>query len=44
VTQLRQIEASYLAHARLLKLDEWQQRSIFKRLAENICRLTSALQ
>ena len=44
VTQLRRIEAGYLAHSRLLKLDEWEKRSIFKRLAENVCRLTSALQ
>jgi cardiolipin synthase A/B len=44
VTQLRQIEAGYLERSKLLTLQEWQERSILHRLAENICRLTSALQ
>jgi cardiolipin synthase len=44
VTQLRQIEAGYLERSRLLTLEEWQQRSLLRRLAENICRLSSALQ
>lgn len=44
VTQLREIEEGYLARSRLLQLDEWNQRSILQRLAENIARLTAALQ
>ncbi|MGE5333441.1 MAG: cardiolipin synthase [Nitrososphaerota archaeon] len=44
VAQLREIEAGYLTRSQLLSLEAWQQRSIFKRLAENVCRLTSALQ
>jgi cardiolipin synthase A/B len=44
VAQLREIEADYLTRSELLSLEKWQTRSIFTRLAENISRLTSALQ
>lgn len=44
VVQLRQIEAGYLSRSKLLRLNEWRARSPLKRLAENIARLTSALQ
>ena len=44
VTRLRQIEAGYLSRAKLLTLEEWRKRSLPHRLAENVCRLTSALQ
>ncbi len=44
VTQLRAIEATYIERSKLLHLHEWQTRSILQRLAENIARLTSALQ
>jgi cardiolipin synthase A/B len=44
VSQLRQIEEEYLARSDLLHLREWQARSPLKRLAENIARLTAALQ
>jgi cardiolipin synthase len=44
VAQLREIEAGYLARSQLLELDKWQQRSLLTRLAENISRLTAALQ
>jgi cardiolipin synthase len=44
VARLRQIEAVYLSRAKLLTLEEWRRRSLLHRLAENVCRLTSALQ
>jgi cardiolipin synthase A/B len=44
VTQIREIEADYLSRSKLLTLEEWQSRSILRRLAENIARLSSALQ
>lgn len=44
VVQMRHIEASYLKRSKRVRLEEWQQRSILTRLAENVCRLTSALQ
>lgn len=44
VTQLRAIESTYIEHSKLLHLREWQTRALYKRLAENIARLTSALQ
>jgi cardiolipin synthase len=44
VVQLRHIEANYLKRSKHVRLEEWEQRSILTRLAENVCRLTSALQ
>ncbi|HEX6540142.1 MAG TPA: cardiolipin synthase [Ktedonobacterales bacterium] len=44
VARLREIETGYLARSKLLHLEEWEARSLPGRLAENICRLTSALQ
>jgi cardiolipin synthase len=44
VANLHALEAEYLSRSRLVSLSEWQARSSATRLAENISRLTSALQ
>jgi cardiolipin synthase len=44
VADLRRIEADYLQESRPLSLNEWRARPIQERLAENMARLTAALQ
>jgi len=44
VASLRSIEADYLRRSRQIQLCAWQQRAPGTRFAENIARLTSALQ
>jgi cardiolipin synthase len=44
VAQLRQIEAGYLEKSSPVRLDEWRTRLPRAKLAENMARLTAALQ
>ena len=44
VAELREIEAEYMRHSRLLQLDTWQARPLMTRFIDNLARLTSALQ
>jgi cardiolipin synthase len=44
VEKLREIEATYLSKAMPVTLEEWEKRPLFRRLFENIARLTSSLQ
>lgn len=44
VEYLRPIEAGYLSKSKQINLGEWEARSIWEKLFENISRLTAALQ
>jgi cardiolipin synthase len=44
VADLQEVATDYLRHARSLQLEEWQARSPFVKLFDNLARLTSALQ
>jgi cardiolipin synthase len=44
VSDMQQVFRGYLARAIPLRLEEWQTRSLYTRLLENIARLTAALQ
>ncbi|MBT1035546.1 cardiolipin synthase [Canibacter sp. lx-45] len=44
VRELDRVNATTIAHSRELTLREWQSRSVFVRLVNNLARLTSALQ
>ncbi|MBP1467883.1 cardiolipin synthase [Candidatus Chloroploca sp. M-50] len=44
VADLRQIEATYLERSMMLSRDIWAIRPLYRRLFENIARLTAALQ
>jgi cardiolipin synthase A/B len=44
VADLRQIEAGYLSKSKQINLGEWEARSIWEKLFENISRLTAAFQ
>lgn len=44
VTKMRMVEASYFANSRELKLAAWQKRPKWQKFADNLARLTSALQ
>lgn len=44
VAELRQIEATYLEHAKRVHVAEWSARPLSDKLYDNLARLTSALQ
>lgn len=44
ITQLCDLAASYLSVSHELTLEEWEQRSWFRRYIDNVLKLTSALQ
>ncbi|QGU05599.1 cardiolipin synthase [Corynebacterium comes] len=44
LTQLDELSDAYLAVSRRLSLEEWNDRSFFRRYLDNVMKLTSALQ
>lgn len=44
VDAVRGVEDAYRAHARLLTVEEWQERSRMSRYLDNLMRRTAALQ
>lgn len=43
VDQLRRVQDRYFATSTDLKLDNWEKRSVFRKIGENIARLASPL-
>ncbi|WP_420030166.1 cardiolipin synthase [Psychromicrobium xiongbiense] len=44
VHAVREVQDAYRATSRELTLKEWQQRSVFAKYLDNVCRLSAALQ
>ena len=44
LTDLNELADAYLAVSRRLTLEEWNDRSFFRRYVDNVMKLTSALQ